>query len=457
MILSVVLAITTYGFTRTSFIQQRQTTQINQAFANAKRVQFDLITNPTYAISALQQFGSAQRVLFKNGVWTSAGSGFTQADLPSVLKTRVITNLTSAHMLIHYKGNTAFVIGIPLEKVDATYFELESLRETDDALRSVFIALMFSGAITTAVGIGLGLFVSGRTVRPLVKAAQAAKAIAEGRLDTRLEPTEDRDLQALTTAFNDMVETLQIRVERDARFTSDVSHELRSPLMTLAASAQVMQSRRGELPERSQAALDLLIGDVSRFQGLVEDLLEISRFDAGVIRLIKEPLVLLEFVRQAIAVSSLPRTEVQCPSQLEQTMIQGDKRRLARVIANLIDNARIHSGGKPEVIIMLATDDQSSSTIWVIVQDDGGGLIDGEEERIFERFSRGGAAGQRAGSEGAGLGLALAAEHVELHSGSIWAENRSDGIRGARFIIELSISKPLADTPTQQQMEIGTP
>ena len=439
MILSAVLAITTYGFTRSSFVQQRETDEINQAFANAKRVQNDLLTNPTDVMGALEQFGSAQRLVYIGGVWTSNSKNFTQADIPTSLKTRVITDLRAANMIVDHAQNTALIVGIPLEQVNAVYFELESLRQTQDALRSVLIALLLSGAITTAVGIGLGLLVSGRTVQPLVQAAQAAKAIAQGRFDTRLETTQDRDLQALTTAFNDMVETLQMRVERDARFTSDVSHELRSPLMTLAASAQVMHSRRDELPERSQAALDLLIGDVTRFQGLVEDLLEISRFDAGAIRLINEPLVLIEFVRQAIAVSSLPRTDIVYASASEQILVQGDKRRLARVFANLIDNARIHSGGKPKIVIQLADDDPTMSHVWIIVEDDGSGLIDGEEEKIFERFSRGGSAGQRAGSEGAGLGLALAAEHVALHSGSIWAENRTDGIRGARFIVELDI------------------
>ena len=450
MILSGVLAITTYGFTRSSFTQQRETAEVNQAFANAKRVQNDLLINPADVMGALEQFGSAQRLLFSGGVWTSNSKGFTQADIPTLLKTRVITDQLAANMIVDHGQSAALIVGIPLEKVNAVYFELESLRETQDALRSVFIALMLSGAITTAVGIGLGLVVSGRTVRPLVQAAQAAKAIALGRFDTRLETTQDRDLQALTTAFNDMVETLEIRVERDARFTSDVSHELRSPLMTLAASAQVMFSRRDELPERSQAALDLLIGDVSRFQGLVEDLLEISRFDAGAIRLLNEPLELLEFVRQAIAVSSLPRTDVIFAPLTDRVVVQGDKRRLARVFANLIDNARIHSGGKPKIIIQFADDDPTQSRVWVIVEDDGSGLIDGEEEKIFERFSRGGAAGQRAGSEGAGLGLALAAEHVALHAGSIWAENRQDGIRGARFIVELDVSLPIPLTPTPQ-------
>ena len=94
----------------------------------------------------------------------------------------------------------------------------------------------------------------------------------------------------LASSFNDMASALQQRIERDARFASDVSHELRSPLMTLSASVEVMEARRDEMPERAQAALDLLTSDVSRFQGLVEDLLEISRFDAGAIRLHLEDL-----------------------------------------------------------------------------------------------------------------------------------------------------------------------
>ncbi|NDC45785.1 MAG: sensor histidine kinase, partial [Actinobacteria bacterium] len=274
---------------------------------------------------------------------------------------------------------------------------------------------------------------------PLANAAQAARAIADGRLDTRLEPTDDPDLQALTAAFNEMVATLQSRAERDARFTSDVSHELRSPLMTLAASAQVMQARRDELSERSQAALDLLVSDVSRFQSLVEDLLEISRFDAGVVRLVREPLRVAEFVRQAVAVSSLPRTQILADAGVEEAVIHGDRRRLARVIANLIDNARVHSGGTPRVRVTTEDGTTPTSYVWIVVEDDGEGLIAGETEKIFERFSRGGAAGRRSGQEGAGLGLALALEHVTLHGGRIWAENRTDGIRGARFVVELPV------------------
>jgi signal transduction histidine kinase len=423
-------------------MQQRERAEINLAFANARRVQNDLLADRSAIEMALNQVGDSHRLLFMDGKWTGTSQLFTESAIPPILKDQVISQRKAAIMTTSVRNGQALIVGIRLERANATYFELDNLREVREALRSVQIALLFSAFITILVGFGLGLFASRRAVRPLANAAQAARAIADGSLDTRLEPTDDPDLQVLTAAFNDMVSAMQQRVERDARFTSDVSHELRSPLMTLAASVQVMESRRDELSERSQAALDLLVGDVARFQGLVEDLLEISRFDAGAIRLVKEPLVAHEFVRQAISVSSMPKTEVRVSADVESVVIRGDKRRLARVLANLIDNARVHSGGRPTVHVQLAEEDEPIGNIWIVVEDNGEGLIDGESEKIFERFSRGAAAGKRFGQEGAGLGLALALEHITLHGGRIWAENRQDGIVGARFIVEIAIEVP---------------
>ena len=177
-------------------------------------------------------------------------------------------------------------------------------------MRSVRLSLLLGTIITTALGVLAGQFAARRAVRPVGVAAQAAKAIAGGRLDTRLEPTEDPDLSVLANSFNDMAAALQTRIERDARFASDVSHELRSPLMTLSASVEVMDARRDEMPERAQSALDLLKSDVIRFQGLVEDLLEISRFDAGAVRLHLEELLAAEFVRNAVADQQPPDTPV---------------------------------------------------------------------------------------------------------------------------------------------------
>jgi two-component system sensor histidine kinase MtrB len=306
------------------------------------------------------------------------------------------------------------------------------IAETLDSLR---IALVAAAAITLLVGLLLGILASERVVRPLAGAADAARAIAEGRLDTRLEPTDDPDLNALTESFNDMVARLQERVERDARFTSDVSHELRSPLMTLAASVEVMSSRRDELSERSQAALDLLVADVARFSGLVEDLLEISRYDAGAVRLNRDVLRVAELVQQSVLASSMPRTPLQIDERCSALTLSGDRRRLARVVANLIDNARSHGGGAATVQVCPAED--SASHVWIAVEDRGEGVSTTDAPRIFERFSRGAGASKRGAGEGAGLGLALVREHVRLHGGRVWVEARRDGETGARFVVEL--------------------
>ncbi|MHB1129780.1 MAG: HAMP domain-containing protein [Ilumatobacteraceae bacterium] len=237
LVLSIVLAFTTYGITKSNLVEQRETASINQAYINARRVQHDLIIDPTNVSETLAQLGSAEQLLLFQNAWNTTSAFFGPNQIPPLLQAHVIQDHAASRMIINYRGSSALIIGIPLPQIDASYFELNSLSEVSNTLHSVRLALLFSTIITTILGISLGAIASRRVVRPLANAALAARAIADGRLDTRLEPTDDPDLQVLTTAFNDMVVTLQQRVERDARFTSDVSHELRSPLMTLSASA----------------------------------------------------------------------------------------------------------------------------------------------------------------------------------------------------------------------------
>jgi signal transduction histidine kinase len=387
-------------------------------------------------MARLTDNGVDRPVIWYNGQWTSSRAGYDESEIPPALVDRVINETTAAFMRVQVGSELNIVVGHPLP--NAAYFEFFSLEEVNDTLGSVRLSLVLGTIITTALGVLAGQFAARRAVRPVGVAAQAAKAIAGGRLDTRLEPTEDPDLSVLANSFNDMASALQTRIERDARFASDVSHELRSPLMTLSASVEVMDARRDEMPERAKSALDLLKSDVTRFQGLVEDLLEISRFDAGAVRLHMEELLAAEFVRNAVAVSSLPETPVAVAPRVERVLINGDRRRLARAIANLIDNARLHGGGEPEVSITeVDPADQPVTAIRIAVEDHGPGVPEHERQLVFERFSRGGMSGRRAGSDGAGLGLALVDEHVRMHGGRVWVEDRMDGEPGARFVIEL--------------------
>jgi len=440
LMLSLFLAFVTYGFARSSVLQQRENAALDDARNNAGTVTSALGANANNAPAAMQRLtdiGVERPLLFYNNQWNAGNTRYDQGELPQALVDRVVGERIAAYMRVDVGNELNIVVGHPLPN-GAAYFEFFSLDEVTDTLRSVRLSLVLGTLITTALGVLAGQFAARRAVRPVGVAAQAAKAIAGGRLETRLEPTEDPDLSVLANSFNDMAAALQDRIERDARFASDVSHELRSPLMTLSASVEVMEARRDEMPERAQAALDLLKSDVIRFQGLVEDLLEISRFDAGAVRLHLEELLAAEFVRNAVAVSSLSDTPVLVSPRCEAVLINGDRRRLARVIANLIDNARVHGGGEPEVSITeVDPPGQPITAIRIAVEDHGPGVPEHERALIFERFSRGGMSGRRAGSDGAGLGLALVDEHVRMHGGQVWVEDRMDGDPGARFVIEL--------------------
>jgi signal transduction histidine kinase len=277
-------------------------------------------------------------------------------------------------------------------------------------------------------------------LRPLGHVTAAAVAIAGGRLDTRVAPIADPDLGIFVSSFNDMASALQERIERDARFASDVSHELRSPLTTLTTSISVLEARRDEMPERAQAALDLMVADVQRFSALVEDLLEISRFDAGAATLHLESVRISELVLQAVAASTDVEIPVTISADAAACTVAVDKRRLVRVIANLITNAERYGGGATRINVELVDND-----VRIAVEDEGPGVDEADRERVFERFARGtDAAGRRSSGEGVGLGLALVREHINLHSGRAWVEEGSAGV-GARFVFELPT---VALTPT---------
>lgn len=439
--LSLFLALATYNFTRSNLVENREKNVIGQAYENAAQLAIDLRSNPSNTQTVIERLTANRPLLYFRGTWTGDNARFSSNVIDREMLVAIIDNREPRTMRIEVDKELVLAIGIPLDSADAAYFEFPSMKEVRSTLNSINFALTLAAIITTLLGIFLGAILASRAVRPLTAASQAAQAIAGGRLDTRLEETDDPDLSVLTSSFNNMAAALELRVERDSRFTSDVSHELRSPLMTLAASVEVMHARREEMPERAQVALDLLIADVARFQGLVEDLLEISRFDAGAIRLNVEELLVGEFVRQAIAISSLPTTSVLVTSTADQIIIRGDRRRLARVIANLVDNGRAYGGGELEISVFVPDDEDPPSQVWITVEDHGLGVPLEERDLIFERFARGVVAGRRSGSDGAGLGLSLVDEHVKLHRGRVWVEERHDGSEGACFIIELPVER----------------
>jgi signal transduction histidine kinase len=435
LLLSVLLSITTLALTRENLLNQREDSAIVAVYQNAGIVQRRAGEDDLALLGSLLTPLGARPVLYNGSEFVSLNPEFGGDALPAELREEVVGGQPSRQRF-ELDGEMQLAVGIPIPSAEVAYFEIVPLGDLEDTLGALGISLLGASLVTTLAGAGLGWWASRRALRPLTGVSTAAMALASGRLDTRLESSEDPDLRPIAASFNDMAGALQERIERDARFASDVSHELRSPLMTLAASMEVIENQRDELPVRAQAALDLMAADIVRFQQLVEDLLEISRFDAGVARLELEEVHLAELVMQAVSHSTDADVPVELDAELAGVVVQADKRRIVRVIANLLDNAGRYGGGATSVSLR-----QVDDGVQIAVEDAGDGVPEDDREVIFDRFSRGGAAGRRGGGDGVGLGLALVAEHVHLHGGRVWVEDRADGERGARFVVELPVEE----------------
>jgi signal transduction histidine kinase len=429
--LSTILSALTYGLVRSNLVQQRESSAVSLAFVNA-RVARDGMRAPgnlTRVLGSMESQGRGGVVLHVDERWFADSLTVGRDSIPEPLRQQVAAGQPSQQRF-HLGAEPWLAVGVPIPLVDAEFFEAFSLAEVERTLDILGYSLAGAALLTTMAGAAVGRWASARVLRPLATVSEAAAAIAEGALDIRLESPSDRDLAPLAQSFNSMVDALSERIQKDARFASDVSHELRSPLTTLSNSLDVLRSRREELSPRSQSALDLLDAEVRRFQRMVEDLLEISRFDAGVAELELEVVDVRELVRHALASRPVP-----VPFDVEPTpgaaKVLGDKRRLERVVANLVDNAAAYGGGAINVGVA-----RQNGRVRVVVDDRGAGVPSAERTKVFERFFRGSAAGRRGTGSGSGLGLALVAEHVRLHGGTVWVEDGPEGL-GARFVVEL--------------------
>jgi len=454
--LSAVLAGITYFTARQSFLNERQTAIQRQAFVNALLVRNSLQASGTQVNQLVDLIDTLPgSVVNWNGQWYATSISVGQSAIPAQEQALVLGG-TPATQRFSLDGSVQVVVGVPLPAVHSAYFDVVSLQELAGTLRALAFALAAAALVTTVAGAAVGRWASGRALRPLAGITNAAVAIAGGQLDTRVEAGEDVDLQKLAAAFNRMAGNLQARIEREARFTSDVSHELRSPLTTLSASIGVLEGHRDELDPRAQRALSLLDGDLLRFKRMVDDLLEISRFDAGSAELSIDEVDPGELVRQAVMTTSPigedgnriePVFPVEVAPGVEGLRLRVDKRRFERVMANLVDNASSYAGGVSRVVVDREPPGTGSAarSIRVIVEDHGPGVQAADRAHLFERFYRGTRSGQRASGEGTGLGLSLVTEHVRLHGGTVRIEDAEGG--GARFIVELPLAEPETDGP----------
>ena len=429
VVLATALTALAHGLVRRSLIEDRQQTATRQAYTDARLVRTGLrATNPDVPdlLAGLQVGPSSQVLLHRDGRWYSSSAAADPTTVPLELR-RGVFDGRAGRQTYRSDGEPYFAVGVPLPAFNAYFFEVTSVQDIERTVellaRSLGIASVLAGALIAAAA----WFLSATVLRPLTHMASAARSIVAGALDTRLDAEGDRDLTPLVTAFNEMLDELRSRIEREARFASDVSHELRGPLAALAAAVDVVNRRRSELPARAVTAVDALSEQVASFNRLVLDLLEISRFDAGAAEVRREAIELAALVHSVVAERG---ADVPVQTPRGEVFVEGDRRRLRQVVSNLLDNAANYAGGAVRVVVS-----REDGCARVAVDDAGQGVPVGERDEVFERFHRGSAADEPQAPRGSGLGLALVREHVTLHGGSAWVEDSPDG--GARFLIEI--------------------
>lgn len=429
LLVSAAVAIVSYELTRATLIQQRERVASRQAYVNARSVRSPLLSDPDAAAEALDraQTSAGGVALLRSGSdWFSSSVSVGRDDVPASLLAAIDDGDVARQRTIVADGPVV-AVGVPLAGTESAYVELVPLGEVDTTLARVARGLGLAVALAAVAGLVAGRWLSGRVLRPVRRTAAAANGIREGALDRRLAAEGDADLDPLIESFNAMVASLEARIQREARFASDVTHELRSPLATMDAALSVARRRATE-PVALQA-LDALGSEVARFQELIIDLLEIARAEAGVVELVIDEVDPVALARSVL--DSTHRDTVQLHVDGGPARVQLDKRRIGQVLVNLLDNADNYGGGATAITV---TGDDD--VLRYCVDDDGPGVPEYERGHVFERFAR----GTHAEVSGTGLGLALVAEHVRLHGGSVAVADAPSG--GARFTVELPRSQP---------------
>ncbi len=433
----ILLTVATFLFARNSLVNQRATNAKSEAIRHATEVADVLSAGDSDLLESTMRNLDVESdayaiVLTEPRPWPTRTARSVDA-FPPLLIDAVRSGESGSQIFIGPDDDPYLGVAVHLAAYDIGYVEAFPLQSTERTLRVLGTALVVGAVSAGLVATFFGWSVSRRLLRPISRVADAAGEIAHGALGARLEPESDPDLDRLAGSFNEMADAVQERIERERRFASDVSHELRSPITALTAAVEVLDARRDDLPERTQQALDVVTSQVRRFDQMVIDLLELSRLDAGASDLNTEPVDLPELcerVSNRYGYTALP-IEVQRRARREAHV---DRLRFERILSNLLENAATHGDGPTRISIEPAPGRRG---VLMVVEDKGPGVAASERTRIFERFARGSAARHRIGT---GLGLALVSEHAAALGGTAWVEDRPGG--GSRFVVQFPTEAP---------------
>jgi two-component system sensor histidine kinase MtrB len=403
-----------------SVLQTRRNLEVARAFRS---------DSTNVLLKAYQSRGDFSTVATRRGRTYLQGTGVSLRSVPAGLRA-VVGRGELGYERTSVAGTHFLVTGAPAANDTSLYFFFseENLRHELAVLRNILLAGVGILVLLAALA---GVVLARSTLRPVARASEAAQSLAEGLLETRL-PVEGKDeFGAWAQSFNEMAAALEAKIAalsaaqaRERRFTADVAHELRTPLTALVGEASLLAEHVERMPEESRRPAELLIADVGRLRRLVEDLMEISRFDAGAESVQAEEVDLATLTAATLRARGW---DGRVRLTAEDAVVTSDPRRLERIVANLVGNALDHGGR--DVAVNVGRDGVGTH---VEVVDRGPGIAPEHLAHLFERFYK--ADASRSGG-GTGLGLAIARENARLLGGEIdvWSELGE----GTRFTLRL--------------------
>ncbi|MFF9485910.1 sensor histidine kinase [Streptomyces sp. NPDC014676] len=452
---------------RTGVLQQSQDTVINRFRTSIDAVapyisfppdQSDLQSAVDQVLYANRSSGWKIMATYDGHRAYAPSAGFVELS-PELLRS-VRDKRAAVFQRMNVDGRPRLVVGMPVtytsgESGEGTEPRLSGLvmfLEVPQTTEEGYVEAMVSGIeratlVALCLAVVLALLAASGVLRPVRALRRATRRMAAGHLDVRLDVTGSDELADLSQSFNETAAELERTVAelrrleaQGRRFVADVSHELRTPLAAMSAVTDVLDPK-GEEESETGEALRLISEGTNRLSGLVNDLMEISRFDAGAAELNRDEIDLAESVRRTIASrwrEGQVETRLPGPGVLRARV---DPRRLDVVTANLIGNALRHGAPPVRLTMGVREDEKGTARVVIEVTDNGPGIPEEAMPHIFERFYK--ASTSRARSESSGLGLAITAENVRLHGGRIRAANLPRG--GAVFTVELPLHRDDTD------------
>jgi two-component system sensor histidine kinase MtrB len=364
------------------------------------------------------------------------------------------------------KSEPALVVGrnIGVPSLDLHYglIYVFPLAEQQDTLSVVERGLLGAGAILVVLLSTIAWLVTRQVITPVRLARRIAERLASGRLEERMHVRGEDDIARLGQSFNQMANGLQRQIRQleelsrvQRRFVADVSHELRTPLTTVRMASDLLYEARDEFDAPTARSAELLQNELNRFEGLLTDLLEISRFDAGAALLEVGDVDVADVARQVVEahapIATARGSALRLSVPESPAVVRGDVRRVQRIVRNLVANAIVYGEGNDVEVTVVAED----AMVTLTVRDHGVGLKPGEENLVFNRFWRADPARARTRG-GTGLGLSIAVEDTALHGGILDAKGRIGVGSVFRLILPRLVGGDVVARPLRLDDEVGS-